>query len=296
MKKLRLGVLGMSEGNGHPYSWSAIFNGYDPIAMANCPFPTIPDYLSKEPYPEQFLSDIAEVTHVWTQDEAISQAIAKAAKIEKVVRHYTDMIDEVDAVLLARDDAEKHYEMALPFLKAGVPIFIDKPLALEVAVAKQLVAAQQYDYQLFTCSSLRYAKELLLSEAENEAIGPMYHVEASIMKYWETYGIHLLEPIVVNLPHRGALQKVTKMESTKIHQVHISWEQATATVKVTGSQVVPLEFTYYGSKGMIRKNFSDSFACFKASLHAFITQIQTQKISIARAETLELTELIERGK
>jgi len=24
---LKLGVIGMSEGNGHPYSWSAIING-----------------------------------------------------------------------------------------------------------------------------------------------------------------------------------------------------------------------------------------------------------------------------
>ena len=43
MSDLRLGVLGLSEGNGHPYSWSAIFNGYDPQAMASCPFPDIPD-------------------------------------------------------------------------------------------------------------------------------------------------------------------------------------------------------------------------------------------------------------
>lgn len=26
---IRLGMVGMTEGNGHPYSWSAIFNGYD---------------------------------------------------------------------------------------------------------------------------------------------------------------------------------------------------------------------------------------------------------------------------
>ena len=24
---LKLGIIGLSEGNGHPYSWSAIFNG-----------------------------------------------------------------------------------------------------------------------------------------------------------------------------------------------------------------------------------------------------------------------------
>ena len=26
---LRIGVIGLSEGNGHPYSWSAIINGFD---------------------------------------------------------------------------------------------------------------------------------------------------------------------------------------------------------------------------------------------------------------------------
>ena len=46
---IRLAMLGMVEGNGHPYSWSAIFNGYDRAAMAKCPYPTIPDYLNKEP-------------------------------------------------------------------------------------------------------------------------------------------------------------------------------------------------------------------------------------------------------
>ena len=30
---LKLGVIGLSEGNGHPYSWSAIFNGYDSVEM-----------------------------------------------------------------------------------------------------------------------------------------------------------------------------------------------------------------------------------------------------------------------
>ena len=46
---LRLAMLGMVPGNGHPYSWSAIFNGYDPQEMANCPYPAIPQYLGKEP-------------------------------------------------------------------------------------------------------------------------------------------------------------------------------------------------------------------------------------------------------
>ncbi|RKY68211.1 MAG: oxidoreductase, partial [Candidatus Latescibacterota bacterium] len=34
MKELKIAMLGMTEGNGHPYSWSAIINGdYDPEEM-----------------------------------------------------------------------------------------------------------------------------------------------------------------------------------------------------------------------------------------------------------------------
>lgn len=48
-RELKIGILGMTEGNGHPYSWSAMFNGYDPEEMAKCPFPVIPAYLSNQP-------------------------------------------------------------------------------------------------------------------------------------------------------------------------------------------------------------------------------------------------------
>ena len=41
-KEIRLAMLGMVDGNGHPYSWSAMFNGYDAAEMAKCPFPVIP--------------------------------------------------------------------------------------------------------------------------------------------------------------------------------------------------------------------------------------------------------------
>ena len=37
-KKLSLGLIGVSEGNGHPYSWSAIFNGYDKKKWKNVDF------------------------------------------------------------------------------------------------------------------------------------------------------------------------------------------------------------------------------------------------------------------
>ena len=59
MTALKFGVIGMSEGNGHPYSWSAIFNGYDADAMRDCPFPAIPEYLARRRFPGMEKIDLA---------------------------------------------------------------------------------------------------------------------------------------------------------------------------------------------------------------------------------------------
>lgn len=32
-KEIKIGILGYTEGNGHPYSWSAMFNGYNKEIM-----------------------------------------------------------------------------------------------------------------------------------------------------------------------------------------------------------------------------------------------------------------------
>lgn len=292
MKKLKLGVIGMSDGNGHPYSWSAIFNGFNPEYMNKCPFPVIPQYLAKEKYPENFLGHLAEVTHVWTQDLEISNHIAKASNIPFVVERMEDMIGKVDAILLGRDDAENHKSMAEPFIKAGLPIFIDKPFALSITDAEEMLSWQKYESQIFTCSSLRYAKELMLTEEDLEQIGNIYTVEASVMKYWETYAIHILEPIVAQLPNRGDLVNTYKVKKNNLTQALIEWQKCTAYIKVTSLTPAPLTFNFVGSKRTITKSFVDSFGCFKSSLAAFMEQVKTKKQWIPRNETLELVKIL----
>ncbi len=74
----------MSEGNGHPYSWSAIINGdFDRTAMDKCGFAGIPLYL--EANSDTLGIDGAQVTHIWTQERKISEHIAVASGIGKVV-------------------------------------------------------------------------------------------------------------------------------------------------------------------------------------------------------------------
>lgn len=294
--KLKLGIIGMSEGNGHPYSWSAIFNGYNQEAMKGCPFPAIPEYLGKQNFPEDSLREIAKVTHIWTQNRKVSEHIAKASKIEHIVENMEDLIGEVDAILLARDDAENHYKMALPFLKAAVPIFIDKPLALSVKEANKLFDAQEYPNQIFTCTSLRFAKELKLSQKELSQIGLIKHVEASVPKKWDTYAVHIIEPVIAQLPERGKLKKVIPLEKNGIRMCLLEWENISAYIKVTGSTPSTLMLEFFGDKGNIKKIFSNAYDSFQASLEHFILSVNKKKNYIDKAETLEIIQIIENGR
>ena len=296
MNKLNLGVIGMSEGNGHPYSWSAIFNGYDAAYMKDCPFPVIPGYLAKQQFPQDSLGHLAEVTHVWCQERGVAEHIAAAAKIAHVVNSLEEMIGSVDAVLLARDDAENHAEMAVPFLKAGIPVFIDKPFVVTIGEAEKMWAAQQRANQIFSCSSLRYAKELLLTDDEKESIGEIKMVEGSIMKKWETYGIHILEPVIAQLPARGRLLDVKHIGDSYQKQVLVHWENTNGYFKTTGNIPSPLEIKFFGTKGNISKTFSDSFNAFKNSLAEFINVVQHPEKNIPMQETMELVTILERGQ
>jgi hypothetical protein len=77
-KFLRLAMLGMIPGNGHPYSWSAIVNGYDPVERSRCSWPVIPRYLGVRPLESVGISG-ASVTHIGTDEPGDAEKVARAA-------------------------------------------------------------------------------------------------------------------------------------------------------------------------------------------------------------------------
>ena len=294
MKNIRLGMIGINDGNGHPYSWSAIFNGYDPIEMEKCSFPVIPNYLSKQKWPESKIEN-ASVTHIWTQNIELSNHIAKATFIPNVVTNLNSIIGKVDGVLLARDDAEKHLEMSRPFLKAGIPIFIDKPFACNLKDANTMFSLQKYDNQIFTCSATRFSKDLILSSHDKKNIGDVKYIEGLIPKSWKKYAVHLIEPIIQSVKGRGELLEVRPILNNFVNKVYIKWINLEAVITTYNDFDVPFEIYYFGEKMVLKKDMNDTFESFKKSLCLFIDSINSNTNHISRNETLEIIEIIESG-
>lgn len=293
---IRLGIIGLSAGNGHPYSWSAICNGFDPELIEQCGFPVIPKYLKERKYPDDFICG-ARVTHIWTQDIGLSQAIAKASKIDNVVSKYTDLISAVDAVLLARDDAENHLMYATPFLSAGIPIYIDKPLATSVSAARRLLDLQSYRGQIFSCSAFRYANELILNSSHKTHIGKIQSIYGFTPKDWDKYSVHIIQPILNMLPQPYDVIETNCSRAEERVCLNVKFNSnIDVHINTRGNFVLPINFRILGSDGFLDLYASDTFSAFKHALESFCDGVRANKQMISTEETLTVVSLIEAGR
>ena len=239
--------------------------------MANCGFPVIPAYLAEQPWPEARIKGV-EVTHVWTQDRKLSERIAHCSLIEHVVDQPEDMIGEIDGLLLARDDAENHLLFARPFLEHGLPVYIDKPVALSRQTMQEIYALERFTGQVFSCSALRFAKELQPNANDIKAVGRLQLITASTPKDWERYAIHLIDPLLLIL---GIDKPFARLYRGR-------WPDGGCSVgfAVSGGPTVQLTalgrhaygsiaIHLHGDRDEITLPFQDSFQAFRTALKAF---------------------------
>jgi predicted dehydrogenase len=284
---LRLAMLGMIEGNGHPWSWSAIVNGYDREKLAACPYPVIPQYLNARPTGTVRIPG-ANITHLWTDRAEEAPAVAAAALIPHVVKRPQDVIGQVDGVLIATDDGFDHVERARPFVEAGLSVFVDKPLALTLADLRTFADWQRQGARILSSSGLRFAPELDTLLPLSPQIGSLRWISAVSCKTWERYGIHLLEP-VFRILGRGFVS--IRLESSPgleiAHLVHVSGAEVTLPVIKDGGATFGT-MHLCGTAGQTSFKFSDTYTGFRRQLVSFIDYVRSGIEPYPFAETIEL--------
>jgi predicted dehydrogenase len=264
--------------------------------MEMCGFPVIPRYLEEQPFPEAAIRD-ANVTHVWAQQREIAVHISKSALIPIVVDDFTTMIGHIDGLLLARDDAETHAQFAVPFLDAGIPVYIDKPLALTVDEAQRMIDRQRFPGQIFSCSALKYANELRLSEEDLARLGRIRYVAATVPKDWDKYAIHAIDPILNLVGDRGELLGTRassdggffSLSATYSNDFHLR-------VTALGKVPAPISITVFGELGWKELVFRDSFQAFKFALEDFVEGIRNHDVRTSPESMLSAIELVEAGR
>jgi predicted dehydrogenase len=146
----------------------------------------------------------ASITHVWGYPTEPVDAFARRYGITNVCGKPEAMLGEVDAVLmpggrrmpvdhvedtvwslsepLGRQPSD-HARLSQPFLEAGVPVLIDKPLADSMGEARNILAARDRGRTLvMSCSAVRYDDQLIAARQiiQSGSIGPVQAVTITL--------------------------------------------------------------------------------------------------------------------
>lgn len=280
-------MIGMNHGNAHPISWSSIINGvFDQSFIDAIGYPAVSAYLAAN----QDMAGIrgARVTHIWTQDFKHSQQIAWCCAIKHVCKEKEDMIGQVDAVIIARDDAEYHRTLAEPFIDADVPIFIDKPLAITRADLAWFSTMFQKGKFIMSCSSTRYASECRAIKAQLHEYGKLEFITSIGRNDWAKYGIHRLESVfsILDDPIPVSIQALGD-ENKEIMSIRFA-DGLLFTIHLSKTIVPTAQFSVFGTQRWDLVEINNSYAMFKQNIVEFLRSVEEGKPRLAFERTYNL--------
>lgn len=297
-RPIRLGILGMTEGNAHPFSWSAMINGYDPEEMYKWThelYPTIPEYLKKQPAETFGIPGVA-VTHVCFTgyaDREMAENCARAAHIPNVVSRPEEMIGQVDAVICATDIGAEHVDRCRPFVEAGLPIFIDKLLADTEEDLQQIVKWVDEGAHIVCSSSMRYKKSLEPYYRNHYELGDFRYIVSPMGKYWEIYGVHAVEACYPLLGQGFEwVQNLGTYERAMVQLHHNSGCDVSIPM---GNGFVSNGITVMGQYGAQVIKDSDSFYSFKKQLDMFAQYLRTGIADHPFEDAVEICKIVIAG-
>ena len=202
------------------------------------------------------------------------------------------MCGKVDAVLLESVDGRPHLKQAKPVIEAGLPLFIDKPVAGSLKDAIAIFdLAQKRKVPMFTSSSLRFAKGTLA--VREGSIGKVTYCETHSPcslephhpdLFW--YGIHGVESLFTVLGPGCISVQRGKTEDGKIK----------VTGKWTGDRTgVYREGKGFGGKAVGSKGESEvgKFDGYPPLIREIVTFLKTGDAPVTPEESIAIYAFME---
>jgi predicted dehydrogenase len=272
----RLGIVGSD--NSHSISFSSLAN-------------------LEEGYKGQRIPDV-QVTHIYGTDPVRTQEVATKGNIPNIVTNMEEMLGAVDGILCVWRHGSKHLADTAPFLKAGIPAFVDKPLASSVADAEALIdLAEKAKVGFTSFSTLRFSKPTVDFVASLDAIGPVTSGvstskadRASEYDGIFFYAIHAVE--LMNATFGYGCHSVSAVEHNK--NIHVACKFASGaivTLNLLGSAKSTFHVSAFGGKG--NRDFPvPTDTTYFDGMTVFMETLRTGKWPFTREQLLEPVKIL----
>lgn len=202
------------------------------------------------------------------------------------------IVSACDALLvLAPGDPEQHEKLADAALRSGKPVYVDKTFTTTLASAKRMFdLARKHNTPMFTCSALRFGKELVQFIDGDLKAGKAHFVAThGPGRTFEEYIVHQVETIP---PVLGVgARRVLYAGSPQVDAVVIDYgDGRRATLRRAMGLPYGLDVHYGENKVHHIRSATDFFDVLMTEMIKFF---QTRKPPVAEAHTLEIIAIYE---
>jgi predicted dehydrogenase/glucose/arabinose dehydrogenase len=279
-KVVRIGMIGLD--TSHCLAFTKLLN--DPKATADIAgFRVVAVYPKGSP-------DIESST------SRVPGYIEQMKKIDvKIVNDLDELVGQVDAILLETNDGRPHLEQIIPALKAGLPVFVDKPIAGSVTDAVAMFElGRHFKTPLFCSSSLRFSDgpQALRAGSIGKILGCSTYSPCSLEKthpdlFW--YGIHGVEMLFTVMG--TGCESVTRASSKDFELVTGSWNDGRiGTFRGIRSGKSGYGGTAFGEKGIVPVGQYNGYRPLVVEIVKFF---RTREVPVTPEETLEIYAFME---
>lgn len=273
---VRLGFVGVN--TWHAEAFSDILVGNGPAAHVG-------------PLPEVVLAA------VWGEPADARRAIAAKTGARELVGDPRQMLGLVDLAYIIDDDGggARHRELAEPFIEAGVPVFIDKPMALTMHDARALIElARVHRTPLMSGSALRFSTELAEKRDEIAALGPIRSVTVAGPGEWYYYGIHAVELLLAAVDSSVLWVSRVATDEQDVAILGLD-DQRLAIVQVLRRAFYTFTITLYGTEGWLSFDITKNYEFYRAQIRAAAEMARTGRSPVPDDHMLTVLRVLHAG-
>lgn len=245
----------------------------------------------------------ARLTWVWggelRADQPDAATLAERYSIERIAGEPMECLPDTDLVLVVDDTGQggNHVPLARPFVQAGIPTFVDKPMSLSVSEARSLFTlAERTKTPVTSSSALRYAKEVAEQRDAIASLGKLSSITSVGPGEWYYYGVHAVEQLF--LVTGSGVEWVQRFSWPSRDVAVLSYGDGgpTAVVQTLRDAKYTFELTLYGENGKLAIEIADFDAFYTRQVEAAVEMARTRRAPIEPAETLELLAVLAAGE
>lgn len=213
----------------------------------------------------------------------------------KIVDTIEELCTLVDAVLLESVDGRPHLEQVRPVFEAGLPVFIDKPLAGSLADAISIYKlGKEHGVPWFSSSSYRYYGSMtaLMKEDVGKVRGAISYGPCVIERthpdlFW--YGVHPTEALFTALGQ--GCETVSRIHTDDTDVVTGVWSDGrVGTLRGLRNASTPHKVILFGTKKVAEQQGGGNYAPLVVEIVKFF---QTKVVPIPPEETIEIFAFME---